>query len=219
MAEKIKLKFIIDEKKDYYVWLSFFRNSNTFGEDNYKDNKKIFELMKKTHYFPEIFPIIKNKYYTKKQVNRFNVDFKKEIIINMPTIIKQLEEIHKKPFPKKIKSVHFYFTSFSRSPYNIKENLFYMFVNRTILPNKKEYVELVNHELMHLFFHYYFEKKFIKKKISKEDINDIKEALTILINDKGYEKHKTLRKEILKEWKKQKDFNKLIDFLLDKFAI
>lgn len=218
MISKIKLKFLIDERKDYYVWLSFFREPNTYGKDNYKDNKKIFELMKNTHYFPEVFPTIKDKYYTKKQLDRFNIDFKEIITLNLPIIIKQLEKIHQKPFPKKIKKVYFYFTSFSMSPYNIKNDLFYMFVNRTILPNKKEYLELANHELMHLFFHYYFEKKFVKHKIPKKDINDIKEALTVLINDKGYEKHKALRQEILKQWKKEKDFNKLMEYLLDKFS-
>ena len=61
MISKIKLRFLIDERKDYYVWLSFFREPNTYGKDNYKDNKKIFELMKNTHYFPEVFPTIKDK--------------------------------------------------------------------------------------------------------------------------------------------------------------
>ena len=72
---------------------------------------------------------------------------------------------------------------------------------------------------MHLQFHYYFEKDLIIK-IGREKFGDLKEALTILLNeefrdlwiveDKGYEIHQELRKRISEQWKKNKDFDELI---------
>ena len=61
----------------------------------------------------------------------------------------------------------------------------------------------------------------IESQIGKDKTGDLKEALTVLLNlefkdlwfveDKGYESHKELRDFILEEWKKEKDFEKLLE--------
>ena len=78
----------------------------------------------------------------------------------------------------------------------------------------------IGHEIMHFQFYKYFFNK-IEKEIGKEKTEDLKEALTVLLNlefrnlwlveDKGYPKHKKLREFIEKEWKKEPDFKILLE--------
>ncbi|MEK7202725.1 MAG: transglutaminase domain-containing protein, partial [Patescibacteria group bacterium] len=73
------------------------------------------------------------------------------------------------------------------------------------------------HELLHFQTYAYWQKEVLKK-LSKEEFENLKEALTVVLNeefmdlDKGYLMHRDLRKELLKYWKKNKDFNKLIKY-------
>lgn len=109
-----------------------------------------------------------------------------------------------------------FITTIGRCPYDLKENWFMI----NILSKKSECLITILHELMHFQFHYYFERDLLKK-LSKEKFNDLKEALTVLLNSefkdmslpkgRGYPSHKNLRNFILKEWKKEKDFGVLID--------
>ena len=80
------------------------------------------------------------------------------------------------------------------------------------------------HELMHLHFHeHYFNR--VEKELGNKRAHDLKEALTVLLNkefmdlwfipDNGYELHKEIREFILKEWKKEKDFDKLLTKCVD----
>jgi hypothetical protein len=73
---------------------------------------------------------------------------------------------------------------------------------------------------MHLYFHEFYWKD-VEKKIGSKKTGDLKESLTVLLNsefkdlfispDLGYEEHKELRNFILKSWKEEKDFEKLLD--------
>jgi hypothetical protein len=80
-------------------------------------------------------------------------------------------------------------------------------------------LDVIVHELMHLFFHVYFWGYCKKNGLGESQIKDIKEAFTVLINeefknlgfmDRGYEIHKDLRNYILKEWQKSKNFNRVL---------
>jgi len=108
-----------------------------------------------------------------------------------------------------------YLTTIDRCPYDTKENWFMV----NLFSGGLRMCQTAGHELMHLQFHYYFEKDLIIK-IGREKFGDLKEALTILLNeefrdlwiveDKGYEIHQELRKRISEQWKKNKDFDELI---------
>ncbi len=75
------------------------------------------------------------------------------------------------------------------------------------------------HEIMHLYFHDFYWKA-IEKEIGKSKTEDLKEALTVLLNlefrglgfaeDEGYSEHKALRAFITKEWKIDRDFTTLM---------
>ncbi|MGA2130181.1 MAG: hypothetical protein ABSG05_01015 [Candidatus Pacearchaeota archaeon] len=125
---------------------------------------------------------------------------------------KKLEKITKrKIYTKKFTC---YFTTIGRCPYSIK-NISFM---ANIFTNDASLV--IAHEVMHLQFHYYFEDE-IRKTLSEGKFQDLKEALTVLLNvefkdilkekDKGYPSHVKIRQFIVKQWKKEKDFDVLID--------
>ncbi|MBD3247003.1 hypothetical protein GF378_00080 [Candidatus Pacearchaeota archaeon] len=125
----------------------------------------------------------------------------------------KLEQITNKKFPNK--KITGYLTTVGRCPYSFKESWF-MFRFFDSIPG---ILKTTAHELMHLFFHEYYWDD-IEKQVGKEKTNDLKEALTVLLNlefrhfwfvkDKGYSKHEKLRLFIEDNWKKQKDFDVLL---------
>lgn len=113
-----------------------------------------------------------------------------------------------------------YLTVNSRCPYSIQENFFYvslqsMQVRRTVM-----------HELWH-FYTWYGLGVDQEEKLGKQKYNDLKEALTVLLNvecndllpegmlDTGYSQHQEIRRTILEFWEKDKDIKKLWDYLID----
>ena len=107
-----------------------------------------------------------------------------------------------------------YLTINNRSPYSIESNLFFVKV-----PS-----ESVRKTVMHELWHFYTWHKFgitWEEKIGKEKYNEIKEALTVLLNveckdllpegvlDMGYPQHQELRAKILKLWSRERDIEKL----------
>ncbi len=114
------------------------------------------------------------------------------------------------------KEIKAYLTINDRCPYRIEENLFFVTIS------KKSPVKIIMHEL----WHFYTWEKFgsQEKIIGEKKYDNIKEALTVLLNveckkllpegiqDKGYPQHKELREKILKIWTEKPD----IDFLWNK---
>lgn len=107
-----------------------------------------------------------------------------------------------------------YLTINNRSPYSIESNLFFVKV-----PS-----ESVRKTVMHELWHFYTWHKFgitWEEKIGKEKYNEIKEALTVLLNveckdlllegvfDMGYPQHQELRTKILELWSRERDIEKL----------
>lgn len=117
-----------------------------------------------------------------------------------------------------VKDVTAYLTINNRSPYSIEESFFFVAVpaysmRRTVM-----------HELWHFYTWQVFGKD--EERIGKEKYNEIKEALTILLNveckdlleegkeDKGYRQHQELRATILQFWNEKKDIRKLWNALV-----
>jgi len=126
---------------------------------------------------------------------------------------KRMDRLMKKKFDRDIIA---YLTTLSICPYDPDEPSF-MFSLFYSLPHQ---LQTCGHEIMHLYFHEFYWDK-IESKIGKEKTGDLKEALTVLLNvefrdlwfarDYGYKPHKKLREFILDEWKKEKDFEKLLE--------
>jgi len=127
---------------------------------------------------------------------------------------KRLERITK----RKIYAKEFtaYLTTVNRCPYDQDKGWFMVSLSSSGLSACK----IIGHELMHFQLHHYFEKGIVKK-IGTEKFWDLKEALTVLLNeefkdlwimeDMGYTEHEELREFISKQWRKEKDFDKLIE--------
>ena len=77
------------------------------------------------------------------------------------------------------------------------------------------------HELMHFMFQKYYYKTCEEKGLSKEQMWDVKESFTVLLNlefsdlrfqtDDGYFTHKKLREIIKNSWEKDRDFDKALE--------
>lgn len=103
-------------------------------------------------------------------------------------------------------------------PYNQKENWFMVsFWHSTPFS-----ITTICHEIMHLQFLNYYQKYLKRQGLKDDQIEDLKEALTfllnesefeeiILVNDYGYPEHKELRKKLRNIWLKDKNFKNLID--------
>lgn len=112
-----------------------------------------------------------------------------------------------------------YLTINNRCPYDIEKNLF--FVSAPGYSSTKT--------AMHEFWHFYTWYKYGKeweRKIGLQKYNDIKEALTVLLNveykdlipggieDWGYPQHKELRGKILQIWSKDRNMDALWNTLV-----
>lgn len=111
-----------------------------------------------------------------------------------------------------------YFTTGLMCPYNEKENWFMVSMWHSIPFS----ITTICHEMMHLQFLHYYKKYLVKKGLKKDQMENLKEALTFLLNkkefgeiilcdDAGYPEHQKLRKKLQKIWAKEKDFQKLLD--------
>lgn len=107
-----------------------------------------------------------------------------------------------------------YLTVNTRCPYSIENNHF--FVSMVITSARRT--------IMHELWHFYTWQRFgsdYETRLGKQKYNDIKEALTVLLNiecadllpegvtDTGYPQHKELREKIAKVWKDMKDIEKV----------
>jgi len=125
----------------------------------------------------------------------------------------RLEKITGKPIF--IKEFKCYLTTGFMCPYNPEDNSFMVSMWHGLPWN----MTIICHEIFHLqFLHYY--GKYCRKFISKKELDDLKEALTFILNtdfndlllsqDKGYPAHQKLRKELEKIWKKEKNFKEFL---------
>lgn len=178
---------------------------------------------------PPILKITKRKKYSscKKQLEKYLKEiynsnsikiFEKAINQAWKSIEKEyferVERITEKPL--KIKKITGYITTASRCPYSFKEKWF-MIKYFSSIANA---LQIAGHEILHFHFYKNYWKQ-IEKEIGRDKTEDLKEALTVLLNlefndlwfviDKGYDSHQKLRKFITKQWKKEKNFGVLLD--------
>lgn len=220
---KVRQNIEIDAKNWWRI-----SNYNFFGLSFRKQiNKKFLKKIKHKKY-ENVKNLIKeeirkNFKKNEKEFNWLNKKFLPYWDKKEKEIINVLDKIHKKKFP--VKFVKIYYTSIEMNFYGKEKEGFYITMN-----GKSKDADLlcsaIIHELMHLYFRKYYFKKCLKKGLNSKQIEDIKEALTVLINeefkkiiktkDKGYKIHEKLREFILKEWKKKKDFNILLNKCIKK---
>lgn len=110
-----------------------------------------------------------------------------------------------------------FITSGFMCPYNEKQDWFMVSMWHS-LPFS---ITTICHEVMHLQFLHYYKAYLIKQGLKNNQIEDLKESLTFLLNepefsniilsqDSGYPEHFKLRKQLRSIWSKNKDFQNLL---------
>ncbi len=121
---------------------------------------------------------------------------------------------------KEIYTDKFYcsFTLLGSAPYNYKNNWFMVSCKRP-LANQ---VNGILHEILHLQFHHDYEEYCKEQGLSEQQFQDLKEALTFLLNepvfaefsfgpDRGYINHQKLRQLLKELYDQDHDFKKFLD--------
>jgi len=212
------VNFKFDKEKDLFnIW----RSCNYGKNYGYDFTKKVSKSTLK---------ICENKEYEKVkkdlQKNRESI-YKnplKNILIKSVTeswgkiekeYFRRLKKITKKEFP--FKKINSFMTTAPMCPYSPNKKIPYFYFQ--IFAGLPTILHTAGHELMHIHLHNngWWEK--VEKTLGNKKTHDLKEALTELLNlefhdlwiveDKSYPNHIKLREYIKKQWKKEKDFEKL----------
>lgn len=216
----MKINFKIDMNKDFENYYEAVNTKEHYGKKDWDKgmskhikkligNKNREEACKSSlFYFQKSYEKY-NKYFTLflKQVEGYWKLIEEEFF-------KRIEKITSRKFPPDEFTV--YLTTIFRCPYDYKEKWFMI----SFLQHPLFCAKIIAHELMHFhFIHYNWES--IEKQIGENKTNDLKEALTVLLNlefrdlfffeDRGYKGHKRLREFIIKTWKKERNYDKLLN--------
>ena len=213
------VNIVFDKEKDLYNIWTTCNHPGSFGVDfKEKLSKKIIEICHEKK-FEDIKDNLEKHYsqiYNSSLTSEVAEAFAKSWGKIEKEYFRRLEKITSKKFP--CKKVMAFLTTASRCPYDPKIESASFFINFfSGIPNA---IKTCGHELMHIHFHN-TDWKYVEEKIGYEKTKDLKESLTVLLNlefkdlliayDEGYPKHKELRGFIESEWKKEKDFKKLLD--------
>jgi hypothetical protein len=212
----MQIDFTYNKDKDVWCLLNKGKNSN----NSQNATKQYRELIARygenpttesARLFVEQY-LLENKIDVQSRVSDFQHDWD-EISLKFN---KRASVIFNITLPENITA---YLTVNSRCPYNISENYFYVSMKST------QASKIAMHELWH-FYTWYGLGVDQEEKLGKEKYNDLKEALTVLLNieckdlmhedasDEGYPQHQEIRAKITDYWKGDSDMNNLWQYLV-----
>lgn len=200
-------------------------NSINFGSDWSKkvDIKIALKIKgkKRQPAYQFLIPYLKNRYQTESSALDKNVKYiTKQLESKFEPACNKLIEVMGKPLYRQ--ELHLYLTTFPSIPIN-KERGFIWLNYYWADP-----VGTFLHELSHLqFIHYWRENPASPvSKLSNEQFELLKESLTIILDqdffpliteeDQGYSIHKDFRKDLKNFWDQDKNFERLVNYSLDK---
>jgi len=214
------VKFKFDKEKDLFNIWETATSKAWFGFDFKKNmSKEVIDICKGKKYnqckdkLRERIKKVYEKNFQKIFANTMNESWS----LIEKEYFRRLKKITKEGFP--FKKVNAYITTAPRWPYRShwRPPAFYFNYFSTI----NHSLLIAGHELMHIHVHNTGWWDNVEKKIGYDKTQDLKEALTELLNlefkdlwlfeDKGYPNHIKLRKYISQQWKKKKDFHKLTE--------
>ncbi len=214
----MKITFLYNKEKD--IWCLLNKGKSSMNSSNpTKQYERLIELHGENPSEGETSTFI-DTYFSEKNVDieKYVDLYQKDWDVVSKEFIKKAEDVFGVSLPKDITA---YLTINSRCPYSLEEN--YFFVTVPAYPHIAR--KTVMHELWHFYTWYAF-GIYQEDVLGKEKYNELKEALTVLLNveckellpddvtDKGYPQHAELRKNILEFWDKEKDIHKLWDILI-----
>lgn len=209
----MKLNFIYNRDRD--VWCLLNKGPSSSLSSKPTEVYKIFSEKYKGNINEKTASLFIDEYFLE---NNINVDevakrYKKDFDKIGEKFIKIAEGIFGLSLKK---DITVYLTINNRCPYSIEENYYFVYIS------KDNQVRTSMHELWHFYTWYKFGLN--NKYLSGSEYNDLKEALTVLLNvkcgdllptgviDHGYTQHENLRNRILSLWKEKED----IDFVWNK---
>jgi len=220
-----KIKFAYDLKKDTWSWVLIAKDKDVWGL-NWRNqiahiSDELLEKIEKAD-FSQAKEIVED--YIKKDPK---TEYKNKIIdAEIQALEKSWSVVEKDYFAilsnitqKPIFTDKFgcYFTTGFMCPYNDKENWFMV----SMWHSTPFSIMTICHEVMHLQFLHYYKDYLEKTGLNNNQIEDLKESLTFLLNepefdkiilsqDNGYPEHEKLREQLKNIWSKNKDFQNLL---------
>jgi hypothetical protein len=177
----------------------------------------------KGHYFPKDIPLekaedreylrnyLQEKFYATGKITIFKEWL--EANANAEEIQSDLIELMKGKFLAETFLI--YITVFGLGNYSSQENRFYV-IYRSPERDRKERISAIYHELMHFLFHWHYWDQCLAAGLSDQEIHNLKESLTVLLNpilakrglplDNGYPVHAELRKQWTTLYEENPDF-------------
>ena len=213
----MQVNFTYDKEKDIWCLLNKGKSSN----NSQTSTKQYEQLIEKygENATTETTAIFVDEYITENQIdipNRIE-DFQKNWESVSTVFQKRAEAIFDVSLPNDITA---YLTINSRCPYNIQDNFFYVSLQSS------HAIRTIMHELWHFYTWYGFLGTNQKERLGKHKYNDLKEALTVLLNiecedllpegvvDTGYPHHQETRQRILEYWEKDRNIKNLWNYLV-----
>lgn len=213
----MKITVAIDIKKDAFNWWHAC-NSVSYGID----------------WKTRISPRLQNKIvgksqkvafkfllsYIPKLYKKYNIESHQRKVQQLfdhyaPIIQPCMEKVTGKPLYRQSFTV--YLTTFPRGPYNVEKG----YNLSPLRDDNRKHINTFLHELLHYQTIFYFRKENLKR-ISRTDFEDVKEALSVILNNTfrdvlsqleiGYRVHTLLRYDILSFWKKTHNFRRTVRY-------
>jgi len=212
----MQINFTYDKDKDIWCLLNKGKSSN-----NSQNSTKQYDLLVQKYGenpTEELAAVFVDEYVAENKINIS--EYIKVFQNNWENISVEFQKRAEKIFGVKLPNdVTVYLTINSRCPYSIQDNFFYVSLQ------SYQATRTAMHELWH-FYTWYGLGIDQEEKIGKQYYNDLKEALTVLLNieckdllpkdaiDTGYPQHQEIRQRILKYWENDKSIKNLWSHLV-----
>jgi hypothetical protein len=222
------ITFVVDKdldiKNHFFALRAYKRNKDRgFTQNREESSEKLLKLtsdeeirMDDKNIRMEIEKSIEFYYKQKERLLSLADDINKEWVKIEKDVIHKLEVIHKFPFPHT--SVRGVLSSANRLGYNQNEDWF----ATSMQLNKYICIDKAIHELMHFMFHKYYDRVCVEKGLNKNQMWDVKEAFSVLLNvefdqfrfqsdsGKNHPLHLALREIIKSSWEEKHDFDEAL---------
>ena len=213
--------FVVDKDldiKNHFIALKAYERNKDRGFTQNKEeiSENLLKLTSNEEVRIQIEKFIEQ--YYKKEEKLFSLvnDINEEWIKIERDVISKLETIHK--FPFSFTSIKGVLSSANRFGYNSDEGWF----ATNMRTNKYICIDVATHELMHFMFHKYYDQVCVEKGLNKNQMWDVKEAFSVLLNvefdqfrfqsdsGKNHPLHLALREIIKSSWEKKHNFDEAL---------
>ncbi|MEI6479935.1 MAG: hypothetical protein WCO12_00215 [bacterium] len=217
------VQFVVDKDIDianYYIGINSYKRIKAQGFSQYKnENLEKFSELSEIEVQAEIEKRIERYYSQEEKLLSLAEDINNEWMKIEEEFIERLEKVHKFPFSEQ--SIKGVLSSAGRFGYNTQEKWFATDMFR----NKYACMDVAMHELMHFMFHKYYDRICEEEGLTKNEMWDVKESFTVLLNlefgdlsfqpDNGYLQHVKLREVIKESWEKNHDFDIALEEVIE----